>query len=45
MKKMMKMRMRKKKAKREQIKKEALESFLKAKEEFATTKYENIKVV
>ena len=33
------------KAKREQIKKEALESFLKAKEEFATTKYENIKVV
>ena len=31
--------------KREQIKKEALESFLKAKEEFATTKYENIKVV
>ena len=30
---------------REQIKKEALESFLKAKEEFATTKYENIKVV
>ena len=33
------------KSKREQIKKEALESFLKAKEEFATTKYENIKVV
>ena len=33
------------KEKREQIKKEALESFLKAKEEFATTKYENIKVV
>ena len=30
---------------RSQIKKEALESFLKAKEEFATTKYENIKVV
>ena len=29
----------------EQIKKEALEAFLKAKEEFATTKYENIKVV
>ena len=29
----------------EQIKKEALESFLKAKEEFTTTKYENIKVV
>ena len=28
-----------------QIKKEALESFLKAKEEFTTTKYENIKVV
>ncbi len=33
------------KAKREQIKKEALESFLKAKEEFATTKYENFKVI
>ena len=33
------------KEKREQIKKEALESFLKAKEEFKTTKYENIKVV
>jgi hypothetical protein len=33
------------KGKREQIKKEALESFLKAKEEFETTKYENIKVV
>ena len=33
------------KEKREQIKKEALESFLKAKEEFTTTKYENIKVV
>ena len=33
------------KAKREQIKKEALESFLKAKDEFKTTKYENIKVV
>ncbi len=33
------------KEKREQIKKEALESFLKAKEEFATTKYENTKVV
>jgi len=31
--------------KREQIKKEALESFLKAKDEFKTTKYENIKVV
>ncbi len=30
---------------RSQIKKEALEAFLKAKEEFATTKYENIKVV
>ena len=30
---------------REQIKKEALESFLKAKDEFATTIYENIKVV
>ena len=29
----------------EQIKKEALDSFLKAKEEFTTTKYENIKVV
>jgi hypothetical protein len=33
------------KEEREQIKKEALEAFLKAKEEFATTKYENIKVV
>jgi Zn-dependent M16 (insulinase) family peptidase len=33
------------KEKREQLKKEALESFLKAKEEFKTTKYENIKVV
>jgi hypothetical protein len=33
------------KEEREQIKKEALESFLKAKEEFATTKYENIKVI
>ena len=33
------------KEKREQIKKEALELFLKAKEEFATTKYKNIKVV
>ena len=33
------------KEKHEQIKKEALESFLKAKEEFATTKYEKIKVV
>ena len=33
------------KGEREEIKKEALESFLKAKEEFATTKYENIKVV
>jgi hypothetical protein len=33
------------KEKREQIKKEALESFLKAKDEFKTTKYENIKVV
>ena len=33
------------KEKREQIKKEALDSFLKAKEEFTTTKYENIKVV
>ena len=31
--------------KREQIKKEALESFHKAKEEFNITKYENIKVV
>ena len=33
------------KGKREQIKKEALENFLNAKEEFKTTKYENIKVV
>ena len=33
------------KKEREQIEKEALDSFLKAKEEFATTKYENIKVV
>ena len=33
------------KTEREQIKKEALESFLKAKDEFKTTKYENIKVV
>ena len=33
------------KAKREELKKEALESFEKAKEEFKTTKYENIKVV
>jgi hypothetical protein len=33
------------KEEREKIKKEALESFLKAKEEFKTTKYENIKVV
>jgi hypothetical protein len=33
------------KEKREQNKKEALKSFLKAKEELATTKYENIKVV
>ena len=32
-------------AKREQLKKEALESFEKAREEFKTTKYENIKVV
>ena len=31
--------------KREQLKKEALESFEKAREEFKTTKYENIKVV
>ena len=38
-------RVRDTKKEREQIKKEALESFLKAKEEFATTKYENIKVV
>ncbi len=29
----------------EEIKKEALEAFLKAKDEFKTTKYENIKVV
>ena len=33
------------KEKREQIKKEALESFLKAKEEIKITEYENIKVV
>ncbi len=33
------------KEKCEQLKKEALESFLKAKDEFKTTKYENIKVV
>ena len=33
------------KEKREQIKKEALESFHKAKEEFNITNYENIKVV
>ena len=33
------------KGKREQIKKEALESFLKAKEEIKITEYENIKVV
>jgi hypothetical protein len=33
------------KTEREQIKKEALEAFLKAKEEVKTTKYENIKVV
>jgi hypothetical protein len=33
------------KGKREQIIKEALESFLQATDEFATTKYENIKVV
>ena len=33
------------KKKREEIKKEALENFLNAKEEFKTTKYENIKVV
>ena len=33
------------KQEREEIKKEALESFLKAKEELKTTKYENIKVV
>ena len=32
-------------AKREQLKKEALESFEKAREEFKKTKYENIKVV
>ncbi len=30
---------------REEIKKEALEAFLKAQEELKTTKYENIKVV
>ena len=33
------------KQEREEIKKEALESFLKAKEELKTTIYENIKVV
>ena len=33
------------KQEREQIKKEALEAFLKAKDEIKTTKYENIKVV
>ena len=33
------------KQEREEIKKEALEAFLKAKEEIKTTKYENIKVV
>ena len=33
------------KEKREQIKKEALEAFLKAQEELKVTKYENIKVV
>jgi len=32
------------KTKREQLKKEALESFHKAKEEFKTTKYENIQI-
>ena len=30
--------------KREQLKKEALESFHKAKEEFKTTKYENVQI-
>ena len=38
-------RARETKIEREEIKKEALESFLKAKEELKTTKYENIKVV
>ena len=33
------------KKEREQIKKEALDSFLKAKDEFKTTEYENIKVI
>ena len=33
------------KQEREQFKKEALEAFLKAKDEIKTTKYENIKVV
>ena len=33
------------KQEREEIKKEALEAFLKAKDELKTTKYENIKVV
>ena len=32
------------KEKREQLKKEALESFHKAKEEFKTTKYENVQI-
>ena len=33
------------KKEREQIKKEALEAFLKAKDEIKITKYENIKVI
>ena len=33
------------KTKREQLKKEALESFLKAKEEIKTTKYENLQII
>ena len=33
------------KGKREQLKKEALESFHKAKEEFKTTKYENLQII
>ena len=33
------------KTKREQLKKEALESFFKAKEEFKTTQYENLQII
>ena len=38
-------RVRDTRTEREQIKKEALEAFLKAQEELKVTKYENIKVV